>query len=555
MIRRLVPLLLVLVLSACAALPTTGPVHTAAPAIPAGYSVDVLAEGPAEDATTQQIVEGFLRAAAYGFSDDFAVARLYLADGVAQSWDPTAQVHVYSAAKNPSLTVGSDGGITVTVDRVAYVDRDGRYTEQSPSPTTTSFTLVRDTEKQWRIAALQNGILISDLNFSQTFSASSLWFPVADASSLVPDVRWYPLEGRATALVAGLLRGPSGWLQPAVRTAFPPGTRLRGRVTVQDGLALVDLSTEVLASEAGERALMLAQLHTTLSAVTDVTGIEVTVNGAQFEPLEPAVGLDLPQSIASPVMVNDGALVRWNGRELAVVPGAEDLSAFAPRHPAIPYEGVDAPWVFLSGTSRLVTVPTPERPATVLLEIPDLAPPSHDRQGWIWTSARENPGALIAVRGDGVLAAVAAPWLAGRAVEQVRVAVDGARLVVVSRRGDTTLVELAAIVRDRTGMPTTTGEPYQIGESLSAVSDVTWVDQATLAVLGSPLADAGNQVYLLQVGGPTTVLPVIEDAVSLTANRNARSIVVATTDGRLYVRNGAGWREVAQSIADPAFSG
>ncbi len=97
--------------------------------------------------------------------------------------------------------------------------------------------------------------------------------------------------------------------------------------------------------------------------------------------------------------------------------------------------------------------------------------------------------------------------------------------------------------------------PPSIGESLSAVSDVTWVDQATLAVLGSPLADAGNQVYLLQVGGPTTVLPVIEDAVSLTANRNARSIVVATTDGRLYVRNGAGWREVAQSIADPAFSG
>lgn len=555
MIRRLVAVLAVATLSGCATLPVSGPVHTADPAIPAGYSVDVLAEGPTEDATPQQIVEGFLRASAYGFSDDFAVARQYLATGIAEAWEPAAQVHVYSAATNPGLATGSDGGITVTVDQVAYVDRDGRYTEQGPSPATTSFTLVRDAQAQWRIAALEDGILISDLNFGQTFSASSLWFPVADATSLVPDVRWYPLDGRATALVSGLLGGPSGWLQPAVTTAFPNGTRLRGAVAVQDGLALVDLSGEALASDAAQRALMLAQLHTTLSAVTDVTGVEVTVNGAQFEPLEPAGGLDLPQSVSSPVMVSDGALARWNGRELSVIPGAEDLAALVPSHPAVPFEGVDAPTVVLSGTDDLVRVPTPESAGVVLVRIPGLVPPSIDRYGWIWTAAGANPGALVVVRGDGVLGAVAAPWLAGRTVAHVRVAADGARLVVVSRLGDATRVELAAVVRDRTGMPTTTGEPLQIGEFLSAVSDVSWVDQATIAVLGSQLADSGNQVHLLQVGGPTTVLQLVEDAIALTANRNARSIVVATSDGRLFVRNGAGWREVAQSVADPAYSG
>lgn len=555
MMRRLAAAAAVLALAGCATLPTSGPVQTADPVIPAGYSVDVLAEGPTEDATTQQIVDGFLRASAYGFTDDFAVARLYLAAGVAERWDPAAQVRVYSAAKNPGIAVGSDGGIRVTVDQVAYVDSDGRYTERAPSPTTTSFTLVRDAAGQWRIAALEDGILISDLNFSQTYSASSLWFPTADATSLVPDIRWYPFEGRATTLVTGLLGGPSGWLQPAVTTAFPQGTRLRGSVAVQDGVALVNLSGEALGADVAQRALMLAQLHTTLSAVTLVTSVEVTVNGAQFEPLEPAGGLDLPQSVSSPVMVSDGALVRWNGRELAVVPGAEDLSALDPRHPAVPYEGVDVPMVVLSGANRLVTVPTPESPSVGLLELPDLVPPSMDRYGWVWTAAADNPGSLVVVRGDGGIGAVAAPWLSGRTVTHVRLAADGARLAVVSQIGDATRIELAAVVRDRTGTPTTTGEPLQIGDTLTAVSDLSWVDQSTLAVLGSPLADSGNQVHLLQVGGPTTVIPLVEDAVSLSANRNARSLVVATSDGRLYVRNGAGWREVAQPVADPAYSG
>jgi len=552
----LAALVAVLAVSGCAALPTSGPVHSANPQIPVGYSVDVLAEGPVEDASAQEIVEGFLRAAAYGFSDDFAVARLYLADGIDEVWDPGAQVRVYSAAKNPGLAIGTDGGLSVTIDQVAYVDREGRYTETTDSPSTSSFTLVRDGRDQWRIAALQDGLLISDLNFKQTFSASPLWFLAADYSSLVPDVRWYPLEGRATALVEGLLGGPSGWLQSAVTTAFPTATRLAGGgVRVADGLAVVDLSGHALNAEEDQRALMLAQLETTLSSIADVTGVGITVNGAAFAAGDPGQDLVLPQSVSSPVMLADGALVRWNGRELAVVAGAEDLTALEPSHPAVPFEGVSAPTVMLSGANRLVTVPTSERPSVVLVEAPDLVPPSIDRYGWIWTASAQNAGTLVVVTGDGVVGTVSAPWLAGRRVEHVRVSADGARVVVVSRTDAATRIELAAVVRDRSGMPTMTGEPLQIGESLTMVADVSWVDQSTLAVLGSQLADAANQVRLLQIGGPTTTLQLVEDAVSLTSNRNARSIVVATSDGRLYVRNGIGWREVAQSIANPAYSG
>ncbi|MGM0385533.1 MAG: LpqB family beta-propeller domain-containing protein [Actinomycetota bacterium] len=550
------PLAAALVLAGCTALPTAGPVRTADPQIPAGYSVDVLAEGPVADASAQAIVEGFLRASAYGFSDDFSVARQFLAPTIRETWDPTAQLRVYSAAKNPSFARGTDGGVTVTIDQVAVLDASGRYAETRPTPATSGFTLVRGDDDQWRIAVLADGLLISDLNFQQTFSWIPLYFLTTDNASLVPDTRWYPYEGRAAAIVRGLLEGPSGWLAPAIATAFPEGTILgTGGVAVQDGIAVVDLSRAALTATEEQRSLMLTQLHATLSSITEVTSVRITVNGARLDAGVPARELAVPTSVSSPVMISDGALARWNGREVVLVDGAEGLAELEPSDPAVPYEGVDAPTVALSGGDRLITVPTPGIPSVVLYEGADLAPPSIDRHGWIWTTPALNGGSLVAVTGYGASTEVSAPWLTGREADHVRVAADGARVLVVSRLGDATRIELAAVLRDRTGMPTVLGEPILIGESLTDVTDVTWVDQSTVAVLGSVLAEPDDRVHLVTIGGTTTALQLVEDAVSLTSNQNARSIVVATADGRVFVRNGIGWREVAQSVSDPAYSG
>lgn len=550
------PIAAALVLAGCTALPTVGPVRAADPQIPAGYSVDVLAEGPVEDASAQEIVEGFLRASAYGFSDDFSVARQFLAPTIRDTWDPTAQLRVYLAAKNPGFVRGTDGGVTVTIDQVAVLDGSGRYSETRPTPATSGFTLVRGDDDQWRIAVLADGLLISDLNFQQTFSWIPLYFLTVDYASLVPDTRWYPYEGRAAAIVRGLLEGPSGWLSPAIATAFPEDTILgTGGVAVQDGIAVVDLSRAALTATEEQRSLMLTQLHATLSSITEVTSVRITVNGARLDAGEPARELAVPTSVSSPVMISDGALARWNGREVVLVEGAEGLAELEPSDPAVPYDGVDAPTVVLSGGDRLITVPTPGIPPVVLHEGTDLAPPSIDRHGWIWTTPSLTAGSLVAVTGYGAGTEVSAPWLTGREVGHVRVAADGARVLVVSRLGDVTRIELAAVLRDRTGMPTVLGEPIMIGESLTDVTDVTWVDQSTVAVLGSVLAEPDDRVHLLTIGGTTTTLQLVEDAVSLTSNQNARSIVVATADGRLFVRNGIGWRQVAQSVSDPAYSG
>lgn len=552
--KRAIVALATFALAGCAALPTTGPVRSAAPQIPAGYSVDVLAEGPREDASPREIVEGFLRAAAYGFSDGFAVARQFLAPGVA--WDPTADVRVYSASKNPVFARGDDGGITVTIDQIATLDSSGRYADSLPTPASVDFTLVRGVDNQWRIAVLADGLLISDLNFKQTFSWSPLYFLTEDATTLVPDTRWYPFEERAAAVVRGLLAGPSGWLGPAVTTAFPDGAALGpGGVVVQDGIAVVDLSGAAGAVSDEARGLMLAQLHATLSAITAVSSVQLTVDGERLDSGEQARELELPTSVASPVMLSNGALVRFNGRDLVAVEGVGEMAGLAPSHPAVPFEDVDAPIVVLSGGVRLVTVPRTDTRSTVLYEEDRLVPPSIDRHGWIWTASVRNGGTATVVTGDGVVGSVAAPWLADREVTHLRVSADGARVVVVSRQADATRIELAAVIRDRTGMPLILGEPLRFGEALANVSDVSWVDQSTVAVLGSVLSEPADRVYLLTLGGTTQALPLVEDAVAVAANRNARSLVVATADGRLYVRNGIGWREAAESVSDPAFSG
>lgn len=555
--RRALAALAALLLAGCAQLPTTGEVHHADPQIPDAYSVDVLAEGPLEGASAQEIVEGFMRASAYGHSDDFAVAREYLTEQAASAWDPSAPVRIFTATEAPSYSAASDGGVTVTVQTRAIVDQEGRYTERESEPYSASFTLVRQTGGEWRIAALADGLLVSDRNFAQTFSSSPLYFVTADATAMVPEQRWYPLEDRMTRLVEGLLDGPSGWMRPSVTTGFPEGAELAGNgIDMIDGVANVHLTSGASVTDPFEISLMYAQAESTLAVLTDVSGVRLLVGGEELVPGTPGADLTLPASVTSPVMISAGQLQRWTGSDLQVVAGTGDLTELDPRHPAISYEGVGVPPVMLSGPDTLVTVPTETEPPGVLLEGTALLPPSIDRYGWIWTGDSANDGHLTAVDPTGAATLwVAAPWLAGRQVSHVRIAVDGARAVVVSVQEGTTRVEVAPVIRDAFSRPTSLGEPLQVGETLQSVADISWIDQTSLAVLGSELAEPAPRVHVVVIGGQSATLPPVEDAAGVASNRNSRSMVITTADGLLFVRSGNAWRQVPGVAADPAFSG
>ncbi|MFC7406375.1 LpqB family beta-propeller domain-containing protein [Georgenia alba] len=551
-------LAVLMLLTGCTSLPRTGPVTASDPDLPAPQGIGLFATGPQPGATPEEIVDGFLTASSAGIDDDFFVARQFLAGPALDTWQPLAQVHVYADAPAPLIERADDGGVRVSMSAEASLDAAGRYTEAAETSTVEAdFTLARNQDGEWRIVELADGILITAANFNSLYSQSGLYFLSPDQQALVPEARWFPSENLATSLVSALLEGPSPWLQPGVTTAVPVGTRLVVEsVQLTDGIASVDLSADALAAEGRQRAMLYAQIEATLAAVPGVQDVEIRAAGAPFELNQPLPELtSYPYTSAPLTAVRDDALVEvvQGARPRA---GSELLAGIDPRDPALGYETPVQTAVVLDGTDRLVTVPATGDQSILLTEGPALVPPSVDRLGWVWTTPEASDGTLTAVRSNGEAVSVDAPWLADGTVRAVRVSRDGARIAVVWESEGSVMLDVAAIVRQGDMMPVRLGEPLSVGETMTGATDIAWVEESMLAVLGTSPDAPEPTVHLLPIGGPTTTLEPVPGAVKLTAGRGDRSLVLTTQDGRLYERNGAAWRPTAFSrLADPALPG
>lgn len=559
-VRRVVAAATALVLAGlagCASMPQSGPVQQGDPDVTEPGSIALLARLPDPDDSPEEIVDGFLRAAAAGLTDDFTVAREFLTAEAAAGWEPLGRVEVTSSQAEVG-EVSDAGDVRVTAPLAAIVDGSGRYVEAVPGTRTgASLVLEEDAEGRWRIADLDDGILLSEPIFRSLFQQTALYFVSPDAQALVSETRWYPRRAVETAAVGGLLAGPSPWLADAVVSAFPPGAHLVvDTVTVRDATAVVDLSREVLEASPGDRSLMLAQLTQTLEGIPRVQSVLVTVAGVPFEAPDPSDDLVVDPSVgSSPVVLADGALRQVEGGRL--VPLGSDtapLDVSLPGHPALPYDAGDP--VVLSRGTALVSAPVDgEPPVTLLATQTELTAPSFDRLGWVWTSPRAGAGVVHAVDPAGRRAEVEADWLAGREVRSLRVSRDGARALVVSVADGRVLVEVASLVRDADGRPLALGGALQVGQRLTQASTAVWVDQQTVAVLGQVDASPEETVSLVPVGGPTSALPAVEQAEGLAGGKGDRLLYVSTTAGELFARNGLGWTSVTTGTRDPAFPG
>ncbi|MGN0116643.1 MAG: LpqB family beta-propeller domain-containing protein [Streptomyces albidoflavus] len=153
---------------------------------------------------------------------------------------------------------------------------------------------------------------------------------------------------------------------------------------------------------------------------------------------------------------------------------------------------------------------------------------------------------------------MAAPWLAGRSVQSIRVAHDGARIAVVSADAlGATRVDVAGIVRDEKDVPTALSDPFRVGAPIRSASQVVWADETLLAVLGTDEAEASPAVHLVSVGGDTTRLSPVTGAVAISAGAGERTVQVLTEDGTLFgrSRSGAVWEKRIEGVALPAFPG
>ena len=544
-----------LALAGCVGLPTSGPVGKGDGAADEPGTIFPLAFSPAAGADPQAIVQGFLAAGAAGLGDNFAVARQYLHGQVRAAWQPTAGVVVYSTADTLDFTQVTETQISVTLPVLATVDADGRYAEGSPGAQQDAvFDLARSSAGQWRISGLTDGVLLSEVIFNSVYRATSLYFLTPARDMLVPEVRWFPQRNATTYAVRALLAGPSPWLRDAVATAFPDGTRLAVESVPVDseGTATVDLTAAVASAGAADRALLKAQLMQVL-ALTRVRAVDVTIAGLPMvDP--PAAELARDPSPAGGLQVlSDGRLARLTGSAPEPVAPVVSLAGLDARGFASGVDGV--PQVLLSGPGALVLAPSPSAPAQPLLTGSALIAPSVDRLGWVWSGPSVTAGTLVATQEDGVAVDVPAEWLEGRTVRSIRVSRDGTRIAVVSTGADGPTIDVAGILRDDSGTPQRIGDRLRVGARLTDATQVVWVDESTLAVLGTSGTTTGPTMHLVPVTGRTRALPALEGAISIAAGKGERALYLGSADGDLHTLRGTSWVEVATNVSDPFYAG
>jgi hypothetical protein len=322
----------------CVSMPNGGPVLPYAVS-PSGNGqaqpyLQIVPQPPLPNASPSDIVRGFLAASA-SFVGQQHVAREYLTPDASRAWLPGWSATVYrrgptvrkevwrsvpqgandklssTASARPSRTpsptassakhADANTRVTVTVGGSveAKLSNSGAYAGAYavPSATPKGQTYTYDLviyRGQWRISRAPNTLLLTHTEFDADYQLRNLYFFDPSGQHLIPDPVYVPLQATQEDLVNGLVQDlitqPGDWLASgATQTAFPKGTRQLGKVTVDGGIASVNLGGAFARAQTPVKEQVSAQLLWTLitgagQGTQEVLAVELYVNGSPFAP-------------------------------------------------------------------------------------------------------------------------------------------------------------------------------------------------------------------------------------------------------------------------------
>ena len=549
-LRRLLTALAVvpaLLLSACVSVPFSGGVELGGD-LDTGVDVDFdfLPSGPSEGATPEEILRGFL-AATTAAQNNYRIARSYLAADAADVWNPFASTLV--RAREGTIEQVDDTTLTYSVGIVASVDEVGRYSVADDTATQTlpAFRFVQEAG-QWRIAELGDGILISQQAFPSAFSQHTLFYWDAAFRNLVPDLRWFPSRSEvATRIVRAVLEPPTSWLtQGATVSAIPEGTQLAlAPVSVDAGIAQVDLTSEVLSLSDRERQRLRLQLAASLRAVSGVVGVQLTVDqNAVVIPEWTAGSPDVVPQVDPRVL-----LLTEAGFGFATGDEVEPLGALSP---GVVVLGATA--VALAPTRTLATVLTPQgvwavsagdEPPVLLDERPGLIAPSIDGYQFVWSVPATGSGAAGVIRAtelDGTVHVVEASRPGDARIVSIAVSRDDARvLLMLDGPGGPRLVYTAVIRDETSGVPVRLGELRDLPLNGDIAVGATWVDEVRVASITR--TDEQSLVELHELGGRSRPLGLPPEGRQIVGgNAGVGGIRVLGADSVVFEPRGSGWQ-------------
>ncbi|MGO1545374.1 MAG: LpqB family beta-propeller domain-containing protein [Gulosibacter sp.] len=536
---------LVVVMTACAHIPFSGPVERGdqqEEESPQG--IRYFPAGPTDGATREEIVQGFIEAGT-GMQNDFSTARQYLTGEAAANWDPNGNVVVTEG--QVSMKSETDDEVVVSVPAYGNVNASGVYEESiSPNTQTLRFRL-QNVDGEWRISQAPDGIILIQQAFTDLFEPRTLTFFDGAQQFTSPDLRWYPDDNQAaTRAVEGLLGGPADWMLPgaAVTTAFPNGTGLLGPVRMNGAVAIVNFSDALSETSAGALSLIRLQLEQTLTSFPDITGVELQVNGARLDVALPSPEdvITSPQVNSSPLVQQDGTLGYLSGGSISPPEGADTVSAEVQR-----LEPIRGALSASRGTVALLTedgtyaMRFEDEQATFIDGRGGQVEPALDNWDWVWSQSTTQPGLYLTRIGEYSTFQLALPTQIAPDFVSHQISRDGTRIVFLYEADGGVELAVSPIVRDENGTPTQIGDPIVLPVPGEQPNDVAWVDSSSVAMLvGS--SEGTTDVRLYQVGGSFTTLGSIPSAMQAAGSNTLAGMRVVDRQGTLYAPRGTRWQ-------------
>ncbi|GGY28537.1 lipoprotein LpqB [Streptomyces omiyaensis] len=598
-----------LLATGCATMPDSGDVQAVRGANPGDSQVRVYAVAPRENATPDEIVDGFLEAMT---SDDpgFATARKYLTSQAAKSWKPEESITVLATApdrEQPDRNADPENqgrAYPISGRKIATVDARHAYQPNSPVEYAQAIHVVQEAvaegkDKEWRIDSLPSGLVLGEPDFLRNYRSVNKYYFASGEDWLVADPvyirqRQDPVTRMdpVTQTVRALLAGPTHWLRPAVDSTFPSGTELKKGVTTltTDDQSTLKVPLSVKSDRFGGEVCrrLAAQLLVTLGDLPSVRVDQVELQdveggvvcrlgkeqAAEFEAVQ-----DTGQ-VETPYFLDD------NGRMMALAPGGKDVvqptevpgplgSGVVPLGSlAVARGGTRAAGVSEDGSSLYVSSITTEQEqlppvlrskAAVTAATKDrLSQPSWDGRGdlWIADRARGHQRLVVVPDGTGKWIEVRTPWLGeDTRVESLRVSADGVRIALLITRDGKTTLQIGRIERqdgaDEQVVSVVDLQPA--APRMESVSSVSWAGPSRLVVVGRE-AGGVQQIRYLQTDGSTSassVLPGLNgvNAVAAPHEETEPLVVESGNDGIVRLMPGANWQPVVKSGSAPVYPG
>jgi hypothetical protein len=546
MIKKAFLLIASLVLTGCASIPTQLDIQSGPDIAPEDQKefAYYTPSGPSFDATSQEIVSGFL-AAGTSPLNDYAVAREFLSDDFAQRWNPENQTLIRAGA--PVFRQAGESLVVVELSAGARIDDQGRYEDSVDLSTTNLRFRVALQDGQWRISSAPNLTVVTPPVFSVVFNAFPVYFLDSSMESLVPDLRWFPTKtSTPTRLVNALLAGPSDWLSSGVKSAIPKGTQLTiSAVRILNRIAQVDLDADALAAGQQDRRNMLGQLRSTLRQLPGVDDISLSVNGA-FQDIAPG-GAELNDEMSLSYVLTPSGVEPLTSIGSMPLSGTQAMVAnYNPERIAITDNGDRVAFTTAEGVFEL-TNQSLRVEIIQLSSLTDVVALDYDKSGSLWAFPADASLSVEVYDQATVVRTLASSFLGLRLAAAI--APEGTRIVQSIQTDDAeSFLDVGVVLRDTNSIPLALNTGLTIQPVLGTPIAISWQEMASIRVLETT-ASGLTAFSEYSVSGPRTQLPMPPTiGIELHAAAATTSSYMLSEVGEVWLFSANSWRRIETGV-------